>query len=305
MTTTTQPLRGALMANAAFSAGCGAAMLIAPGQIDAWLALGHPLMLQVVGLGLLFFAADLLHQATRPRLLTWRALYASVADLLWVIGTLALLLIAPSLLSAAGAILMLAIAGVVLAFGLWQLWGIGRAHRGANPSRYRHCVQVAVDVPADAMWSVISRLGEIERYMPSLRSSEVLGDRPPGVGAVRVCENHAGRRWGEECTRFEDGHGFDVRFLAEDPDFPFPATIMFGGWEVIPRGEGSEVRVWWELEPKPKLLAPVMLPMLAFGADRDFPVIIQRMAAAASDACGQVSNPTDDAPMARLLPYPC
>ncbi|MCC5874094.1 MAG: SRPBCC family protein [Gammaproteobacteria bacterium] len=305
MTTTTQPLRSALIANAVFSAGCGAAMLIAPRQIDAWLALGHPLMLQVVGPGLLVFAADLLHQATRPRLLTWRALYASVADLLWVIGTLALLLIAPSLVSATGATLMLAIAAVVLTFGLWQLWGIDRAHRAATPSRYRHCVQVAVDVPADAMWNVISQLGEIERYMPSLRSSKVLDDQPDGVGAVRVCENHAGKRWGEECTRFEDGRGFDVRFLAEDPDFPFPATIMFGGWEVIPRGEGSEVRVWWELEPKPKLLAPVMLPMLAFGVDREFPRIIQRMAAAAMGNGPLASDAAQRMPRAGLSSYPC
>ncbi|MCC5886558.1 MAG: SRPBCC family protein [Gammaproteobacteria bacterium] len=305
MTHQTRPLRRALIANAAFSASCATALLAAPEPVVAWLGLGPPLLLAAVGVGLLAFAADLLHQATRPRLLTWRALYASLADLLWVIATATLLLIAPNLVSEAGAILLLAVAAVVLAFGIWQLLGIDRAHRAANPSRYRHCVQVAVDVPAAAMWNVISELGEIERYMPSLRSSEVLGRQPDGVGAVRVCENHAGKRWGEECTRFEDGRGFDVRFLAEDPDFPFPATIMFGGWEVIPRGEGSEVRVWWELEPKPKLLAPVILPILALGVDRDFPGIIKRMATAAMGDGPLTSKAAQRMSRTGLSPYPC
>lgn len=301
----TRPLRIALAANAAFSLSCAMVLLARPELVASWLGIEATLLLRAIGVGLTAFAADLLHQATRPRLLTWRALYASFADLLWVMGTLLVLLAFPNLLSATGIALLLAVAAVVLVFGAWQLWGIGRAHRGTQGSSYRHCVSVGVDVPAQAMWNVISRLGEIQRYMPSLRSSEILEDRPPGVGAVRVCEDHAGKRWGEECTRFEPGRGFDVRFVAEDPDFPFPATSMLGGWEVLPRGEGAEVRVWWELEPKPWLLAPVMLPLLAFGVDRDFPEIIRRMAATASTASDQASHREVDARMARLLPYPC
>lgn len=301
----TLSLRIALAANAAFSLSCAGVLLLRPDLVANWLGFEAILLLRAIGVGLMAFAADLIHQTTRPRLLTWRALYASVADLLWVIGTLALVLTFPSLLSTTGVALLLAIAAAVLSFGVWQLLAINRAHRAPNGSSYRHCVSVAVDAPAQAMWNVISRLGDIQRYMPSLRSSRILEDRPPGVGAVRMCEDHAGKRWGEECTRFEAGHGFDVRFLAEDPDFPFPATSMVGGWEVIPRDEGSEVRVWWELEPKPRLLAPIMLPMLAFGVDRDFPGIIQRMASEALTGREQGTDRTGEASGARLLPLPC
>jgi len=301
----TQSLRIALAGNAAFSLSCAMVLLARPELVASWLGLEATLLLRAIGVGLTAFAADLLHQATRPRLLTWRALYSSFADLLWVMGTLLVLLAFPNLLSATGVALVLAVAAVVLVFGAWQFWGIGRAHRGPNGSSYRHCIAVGVDVPAQAMWNVISRLGEIQRYMPSLRSSEILGDRPPGVGAVRMCEDQAGNRWGEECTRFEAGRSFDVRFLAEAPDFPFPATSMLGGWEVLPCGEGAEVTVWWELEPKPRLLAPVMLPMLAFGVDRDFPGIIQRMAAEALAGRELESARGVEAQGARLLPYPC
>jgi hypothetical protein len=80
---------------------------------------------------------------------------------------------------------------------------------------------------------------------------------------------------------------------------------MRGGWEIIPTGKGSEVMIWWELEPKPKLLAPILLPLLAFQADRDFPNIIQRMAA---DALGDNSNIADQRSseiIVRLMPNLC
>jgi len=305
MHTASKALRTALAANASFSAACGLVMLMAPDQIDAWLGFGQPGALQVLGFGLLLFATDLIHQATRPRLLTWRALYASGADLLWVVATAVLLLIFRESVSATAMLALLAVAAVVLVFGIWQLWGIGKVHRTGKESRYRHCVSVTTDVPADAMWKVIGRLGEIERYMPSLRSSALLDNQTQGVGAIRVCEDQAGKRWREACTRFEPGRGFDVRFLTEAAAFPFPASEMLGGWDVIPRHQGSEVRVWWELTPKPKALAVLLLPILAFGADRDFPKVVARMASAAKGQPLEDARAEAPAITARLSASPC
>jgi hypothetical protein len=102
------------------------------------------------------------------------------------------------------------------------------------------------------------------------------------------------------------GRSFDVRFLCEAPGFPFPATTMRGGWEVAARNEvGSEVSVWWELTPKPKWLTPILLPVLAFQADRDFARVIERMA---RDALAEVSNGQDEilpGNGARLIPKLC
>lgn len=121
-------------------------------------------------------------------------------------------------------------------------------------------------------------MGDIQNYMPSLVSSEILDNKSPGVGAVRRCTDYSDRSWTEECLEFEPGHSFTVRFAAEAPDFPFPASTMLGGWEVISAGTGSEVMVWFELAPKPRFLAPILLPMLAFRADRDFVKVIRLMA---------------------------
>ncbi|RMH76268.1 MAG: hypothetical protein D6680_09050 [Cyanobacteria bacterium J007] len=45
----------------------------------------------------------------------------------------------------------------------------------------------------------------------------------------------------------------------------------------------------WELAPKPRFLAPILLPILAFGADRDFVEVIRLMA---DDAIPRKDNKT-------------
>lgn len=299
------PLRLALAANAVFSLSFALLMLFRPALVGEWLGIHAPVVLQVVSIGLVVFAADLIHQATRQRVATWRALYASAADFSWVAGSVISAFFFLSLLSPTGIILVLAVAAAVFAFGTWQLWAIGRAHGTGKNGEYRHCIIVETNAPVEKLWQVVSNLGDIKDYMPSLKRSVVLDGKAPGIGAVRACEDHAGKQWSEECTEFNPGHSFAVRFLSEAPDFPFPARTMRGGWEVTPSEAGSQVMVWWELMPKSRLLAPVILPLLAFQADRDFPKIIQRMAISAIGKSSEVQLQSSPKVIARLLPSFC
>lgn len=113
----TTPLRLALLANAIFSLCSGLSMALRPEVVDRWLGTASPLVVQILGLGLMLFAADLLHQATRPRIITWRALIASAADFAWVAGSVALLLGFPELFSALGKTLVFSVAIAVALFG--------------------------------------------------------------------------------------------------------------------------------------------------------------------------------------------
>jgi Polyketide cyclase / dehydrase and lipid transport len=279
----TRPLQIALLANAIFSSTCGLLMLICPLFAENLLGIQSPSLFRWVGFGLLIFAVDLLHQVTQPRLATWRALYTSVGDFLWVISSLLGLLLFSDLFSLSGIVAVLIVAGVVLVFGCWQIWGIDRTHRAKNSALHRHCLVVRTEASAVDLWDVIGRMGDIQNYMPSLVKSEMLSDQISGVGAVRRCTDRSGRCWAEECVGFEPGHSLTMRFVVEDPDFPFPASTMVGGWKVMSAGTGAEVMVWWELVPKPRFLAPILLPILAFRADRDFVQIIQLMADDALD----------------------
>lgn len=299
------PLRLALAANAVFSLSSALFMIFRPALVGEWLGIQAPLILQLVGIGLVIFAAELIYQATRQRVATWRALLASVADFSWVAGSIVLLITFPQLFSSFGNGLVLAVAGVVLGFGAWQLWAAGHAHKTGKDGEYRHCIIIETNAPAEKMWRIVGNIGDIKNYMPSLKRSVVLDGKAPGVGAVRACEDRTGKQWCEECTEFNPGHSFAVRFLSEAPNFPFPAKTMRGGWEVTSSDVGSHVMVWWELTPKSKLLAPVILPLLAFQADRDFPKIVQRMVTAALGKNGEVQIHPNAGVIARLLPSFC
>lgn len=294
-----RPLRAALICNAGFSGLSGLLLVALPEAVAALLGPELPWLMRLLGIGLLLFAADLLHQASRPRLASWRALYASLADLLWVIGSIGLVALFPQHFNDSGIALVLAVAAAVLAMGSWQLQGIHRLHCAKDAGRFRHCLACRVDAPAEAMWRVLRPLGDIARYMPDLAHSEVSGE--PGLGAVRACEDRSGKRWRETCIDWQEGHAFTLRFEAEATDFPFPASEMVGGWEVLPESEGSTVVVWWELKPRPAWAAVLLMPLLAMKADRDFPKVVSAMA----DAALGRSEAVPARRRGRLLPSHC
>ncbi|QXP85832.1 SRPBCC family protein [Methylococcus sp. Mc7] len=301
----TLPLRAALTANAVFSLSSALLMLLVPEVVGRWLGIQAPGIFQLLAVGLVVFAAELIYQATRRRIATWRALLASATDFTWVVASIVLLSVFPRLFSPSGDLLVLAVAGAVFVFGAWQLWAAGHTHRTGEGGTYRHCIVVETNAPAQDLWQIVGSLGDIMRYMPSLKRSAVLDGKSPGVGAVRTCEDRAGKRWSEECTAYDPGRSFDVRFRTEAPDFPFPASVMRGGWKIMPSAAGSQVMVWWELTPKPRLLAPLILPLLALNADREFPRIIQRMAATAVGNAGGAQPPSNARVAARLVPTVC
>lgn len=265
---TALPLRSVLAANVVFSLSSALFMFLRPELVGEWLGIYAPAVFRAVGVGLavLFF---------------------------------------PSSLSPTGVTLVLAVAAVVFTFGLWQLWAIGNAHQSGGNGEYRHCIVVETNATVAELWPVVSNLGDIGKYVPSLKRSVVLDGKARGVGVVRTCEDHDGRQWSERCTEFNPGRSFTVRFLSEAPDFPFPARAMRGGWEVAPSAAGSQVMVCWELVPKSRLLAPVILPLLAFQVDHDFPKIIRRMAASALGEGDEVPLRPGSGVIARLLPISC
>lgn len=275
---TARPLRHALLANATFSLGVALVLVAAPSPVGDLLGVDAPGLLRFLGFGLALFGADLVHQATRERVTTWRALYASALDVLWVVGTAGLLLARPESLSLEGTVVALSVAGMVAVFAAWQLWAIDRAHAGSYAGSRRHCVAVRAAVSADAMWGVLGDIGRIDRFTPSLASSEIVGDEDAGVGAVRRCVDVRGHTWAEACVAYEPGRSFTMRFLAEAPDFPFPARSMTGGWTLVPDGSHTRVEVWWELEPRPRYASPVLMPLFAWRADRAIPEVVRGMA---------------------------
>ena len=299
------PLRIALLANALFATATGASILIAPAAVADLLGIAHHSILTSIGIGLIVFALDLTHQATRGRIQTWRAGYATALDLAWVAGTVVVLAAHHQAFGTTGVAIIAAVGALVLGFAIWQGRGIDHAHRVPGSRMRQHCVRVHVDQPAESMWRVVADLGAIQRYMPSLAHSAIEGGDEPGRGAVRTCVDQGGRSWSEACIAFEPG-SLALRFEAEAEGFPFPASEMHGGWTVEPsQSGGSFVTVWWTLLPRPMALAAVIMPFFGFRADREITNVVRRMAAevaTGSDASGHAVLPD---PRVCVLERPC
>lgn len=124
-------LRRALQANALFSALSGAALILATGWLSDHLGLQRTWLLPVLGVGLLGFAGSLLLIARGEPIDRMAATGASVADGLWVAGSLALVWWDPLGMTEVGLWLVIGVADIVLLFALVQAWGLARSRRVA------------------------------------------------------------------------------------------------------------------------------------------------------------------------------
>jgi len=130
MTTQTIPndslLRRALLGNTLFSGLSGVIAAVAAGPLAAFLGLSSPIILIILGLGLIGYAVGLYRMATRQPISRNDALFAVVADTVWVVASLVLLLIGWPPFTTAGRWLVVIIADIVAVFAIVQFIGLRR-----------------------------------------------------------------------------------------------------------------------------------------------------------------------------------
>jgi hypothetical protein len=124
-------LRTALRGNGVFSIISGAAFILLAQGIAEFLGVSPDafILIALVGLGLLGYAAALLWYTGRADIPPSFAMGAVIADALWVIGSIALLIFDPFNFSTAGRWAVLIIADAVGVFAILQYVGLRRSQR--------------------------------------------------------------------------------------------------------------------------------------------------------------------------------
>ena len=282
-TVSEKTLKTALLSNAVFSTLSGLTFMIDSQFVADLVGLGAPLLYQIIGAGLLGFAGYVAWTATRKPINTYAALQISLGDLLWVLGTILVIVLAFNSLNSAGIVAMLIVAGFVLTFALLQLKGMGQVYAVPGKSNtHQVCVAVDTPEPVDKMWSIVADLERIQDYSPHLAKVILRNGAEPGIDAVRQCTDNKGKTWAEHCTRYDhEARALDVIFLADEPGFPYPFKTMTGGWEVVPNGGRSTVNIWFEVTPKYGLAHSIILALMAKDLVKNFGDVVARMAAAA------------------------
>ena len=162
-------LKTALLSNAIFSTVSGLIFIIFGQFVANLIGISAPIVYQIIGMGLVLFGGFVAWTATRKPINTFIASLISVADFLWVIGTILLIASAFRLLNPGGIAVLLAIAAIVLFFGLRQLHDIGKVYEVPGKTNvHKMCVVVQTPEPADKLWPIVADLANIKTYLPNL-----------------------------------------------------------------------------------------------------------------------------------------
>lgn len=120
-----------LVSNAAFSGLSGLALLLGAGPLGSWTGVSEIWLLRAIGVGLVGFCAALILLARSEPPDRRLVLAATGADFAWVLGSAALLVGFPDLLTTAGKSAVGIVAALVAAFGVAQVVGLRRLTRTA------------------------------------------------------------------------------------------------------------------------------------------------------------------------------
>jgi len=123
-------LRRALLGNALFSTLSAITILLAPRWVLRLLGLSQSLSLRVLGFSLIAFAVALVINARRPQVKTSDAWAAVIMDVVWVLGSGALLFLVP--FSTSGKWVVVLVADMVLIFAILQFAGIRKIQKSAH-----------------------------------------------------------------------------------------------------------------------------------------------------------------------------
>lgn len=269
---TTKMARIFLSLNCAFSTASGLALLIFPQTLAAtlfdnpadWVAL----LLQVLGVGLIIFALDLLMMVRNTYLTAREVRLIVAADIGWILGSIALMYFGAHLLTFTGMITIEVVALFVAIFAAGQFLGVRKirplASQASVTSRDGYVIATVrrvVTAPVSAVWKVMNDHPGYADVASNLSKVEVLsGD---GEGMKRRCYGPKGEHWTETCDLFEDGHSYGFRIHTDAPDYPYPIEDLKGRWTVKPVEDGAEFSIDITARPKGNILMRLLFLLAA------------------------------------------
>lgn len=227
-------LQRSLAANTLFSLTTGILLLLFAMPISDLFGLSDPLPFWIIGGGLLLFAFSVYRQVKLQK--PMGVLSIIVQDLMWVVGSIVLLILNPFNISPTGNLAIGLVALVV--FGLAMAQSQALAQTDAVPGEKVKRFHFEREVNASSMetWSVISDVGNYHSVAPNIDGVEIMSGN--GVGMERSCSSGK-KSWTEVCTLWKEGEEFAFKVNTEAPDYPFPFEYLTGSWVVEPMDAGK------------------------------------------------------------------
>ena len=280
-------VRGALLANAAFSFACalGAALRSDP-LAEALFTIetivfdkSAPRALFELGIMLALFAALVAFAGTRERVSRATVRAIIIGDLLWVIGSAGVLILAPDVLTGTGVWVVGLIAFGVLVFALAQGIGLTVLYQGESEvmmerkRSVRH-IRLARNVcaPAAVAWGIMTDHEAYAEVADNLVRVEVLKGEAKGLH--RKCTGKKGESWTEYAHIWEEGERYGFIVNTDAPGYPYPLATLSAVWAVEETDPNTSiVSIAFEVAPLRTLKGAIFIRASMVM----FPILVDRL----------------------------
>lgn len=254
-------LRNSLFFNSVFSAITGIPLIFQSDYISRLFGIDNSWGFLSLGIGLILFSLIVFYVGKRNPIKPIPALIIIVADLIWVLASIALLLFNPFDLTETGKLLVVIIALIVFVISFLQTIGLSKIDLNTKSGLKELRYERIIDADSQTTWSIISDVANYHHVAPNIDDVKILSGG--GEGMVRQCSQGDGT-WTEECVLWNEGEEFSFKVDTNAPNYPFPLSYLQGTWKVLPTNsnEKSRIEMVFELRYKKKVFDILLHPFM-------------------------------------------
>jgi ribosome-associated toxin RatA of RatAB toxin-antitoxin module len=249
-----------LTANAIFSTLTGIIVLVFEEKVEQIFNVEPSNFFPILGILLIIFAITIVVEIKKQRAIP--VLWITIQDMLWVIGSIVIVIWNPFEVSTEGNIIIGVVAFVVLQLGLGQARGIARIDEGTDRGKKVFQFVRKVKGTKSKVWDVISDVANYHEVAPNIDGSKIISGEKRGL--VRTC-SHGKDSWTETCTLWEEEKQYSFMVDTKAPDYPYPLKSLKGTWivEEISAHE-SEITMVFEFEYKKAIQNILVHPFMKY-----------------------------------------
>lgn len=251
-------LQKTLRQNAIFSTISGITLIGLHEQIARMFGTTNTTVFWVTGLILLFFSSTILYEIIKQRPIA--VLWIVIQDILWVIGSWAIIAINPFGISKTGTCVIAIIAFIVLFMGINQSRALAQvdtiSSNGTKQLKYERIIKAS----RQDVWKVISDVANYDKVAPNIDNVKIISGK--GHGMVRSC-SHKKDSWTESCTMWNEEKSYSFEVNTSDVNYPYPFKFLKGTWEVQEIDSStSKISMYFEFQYKRKYQNVLLHPIL-------------------------------------------
>lgn len=251
-------MKKTLTINAIFSGLSGILMIIFRQQLMNLFGALTTTHFLVVGILLIFFSLTIICEIKRQNALA--ILWIITQDMLWVVGSVWLLIFHPFDFSRGGNYTIGVVALVVLLMALNQFSALAQVDsvQGKKMKHFNFTRTIAAS-KADT-WKVISDVANYHEVAPNIDDVKIISGE--GQGMVRSC-SHGKDSWTETCSAWQEEKTYSFIVNTNAPDYPYPFKYLQGTWEIEEIDvTHTIIKMYFEFEYKRKFQNVLVHPLL-------------------------------------------